>query len=103
MHVEEKPVMEMRAIYAGILPHPNVTERCEKLTFIHLSLFLSEQHCLLWMCTKTLQPHSVTTQESDDPSSPPKPLWQSLLDFAADQGVDALIDCGALLAGVKIR
>lgn len=34
---------------------------------------------------------------------PTKPLWQSLLDLAAAKKMDALIDCGALLAGVSGR
>jgi hypothetical protein len=33
----------------------------------------------------------------------PKPLWQALLDMALAQGYDALLDCGALLAGVSNR
>ncbi len=32
-----------------------------------------------------------------------KPLWEVLLDRALEQGLDALLDCGALLAGVGNR
>jgi hypothetical protein len=31
------------------------------------------------------------------------PLWKLLLQEALDCGVDAIIDCGALLAGVNLR
>ncbi len=31
------------------------------------------------------------------------PLWQSLLALALAKGYDALLDCGALLAGVSNR
>lgn len=31
------------------------------------------------------------------------PVWEALLRFAVQQGVDAVIDCGALLAGVSNR
>jgi hypothetical protein len=31
------------------------------------------------------------------------PTWKALLEFAVEQGVDALLDCGALLAGGSNR
>ena len=31
------------------------------------------------------------------------PVWQLLIQSALDRGVDAIIDCGALLAGVQLR
>jgi hypothetical protein len=37
------------------------------------------------------------------PAQAGKPLWQLLLDSALEQGLDALLDCGALLAGVGNR
>ena len=37
------------------------------------------------------------------PAQAGKPLWQVLLDSALGQGLDALLDCGALLAGVGNR
>ena len=42
------------------------------------------------------------------PGGPPvaqegQPPWEALLRFAASEGLDALIDCGALLAGTTNR
>ena len=32
-----------------------------------------------------------------------EPVWKALLQFAVDEAVDALLDCGALLAGASNR
>ncbi len=32
-----------------------------------------------------------------------QPVWQALLDHALKQGLDAVLDCGALLVGVSNR
>jgi hypothetical protein len=32
-----------------------------------------------------------------------QPVWEALLKFAVANGVDALVDCGALLAGASNR
>ena len=32
-----------------------------------------------------------------------QPVWEALLQFAVSNGVDALVDCGALLAGASNR
>eukprot|EP00983_Pelagomonas_calceolata_P049565 1141567-Pelagomonas_calceolata.AAC.2 len=47
--------------------------------------------------------YGTILEETDPQSGQSKPLWQSLLDTAASMKMDALIDCGALLAGISIR
>ena len=37
------------------------------------------------------------------PALQDEPTWEALLRFAVDQGLDAIIDCGALLAGATNR
>jgi hypothetical protein len=37
------------------------------------------------------------------PMQAEEPVWEALLRFAVQEQVDAVIDCGALLAGTKYR
>ncbi|PNH12760.1 hypothetical protein TSOC_000242, partial [Tetrabaena socialis] len=47
-----------------------------------------------------MQAHTLAVSTLEQAAAD-KPVWQLLLDLAVDQGLDALLDCGALLAGAS--